>query len=133
LVDGFQGFSRDTMDVTTLGRDGSDTTAVALAAALGGWCEIYSDVAGVFTADPSMVPDARKLARIPYEELLELTASPATAPMSRAVEIARNHQVPIHARSAFSDEPGTWVQDVDDVEQPVVSAVTYSRDESSVS
>jgi aspartate kinase len=129
LVAGFQGFSRDTMDVTTLGRGGTDATAVALAAALGASCEIYSDVPGVFTADPRIVPDARKLPVVSYEEMLEMAASGAKVLMLRAVEMARSHRVPIHARSAFSDEPGTWVQDVPHMEQPIVSAVTHSEDE----
>ena len=106
LVAGFQGFSRDTMDVTTLGRGGTDATAVALAAALGASCEIYSDVAGVFTADPRVVPEARKLPKVSYEEMLEMAASGAKVLMLRAVEMARAHGVRIHARSTFSDEPG---------------------------
>jgi aspartate kinase len=129
LVAGFQGFSRDTMDVTTLGRGGTDATAVALAAALGASCEIYSDVPGVFTADPDLVSTARKLDALSYEEMLEMSASGAKVLMLRAVEIARAHGVPIHARSAFSDEPGTWVQDAQGMEQPIVSAVTHSEDE----
>ena len=127
LVAGFQGFSRDTMDVTTLGRGGTDATAVALAAALGAACEIYSDVPGVFTADPRIVPDARKLPVISYEEMLEMSASGAQVLMLRAVELARNHGVRIHARSTFSDEEGTWVQEGGAMEQPIVSAVTQSE------
>jgi aspartate kinase len=129
LVAGFQGFSRDTMDVTTLGRGGTDATAVALAAALGASCEIYSDVPGVFTADPRVVPQARKLPRVSYEEMLEMAASGAKVLMLRAVEMARAHGVRIHARSTFSDEPGTWIEEVDVMEQPIVSAVTHSADE----
>jgi aspartate kinase len=129
LVAGFQGFSRDTMDVTTLGRGGTDATAVALAAALGASCEIYSDVPGVFTADPRIVPDARKLAIVSYEEMLEMAASGAKVLMLRAVELARGHGVPVHARSTFSDEPGTWIQEVEGMEQPIISAVTHSEDE----
>ena len=129
LVAGYQGFSRDTMDVTTLGRGGTDATAVALAAALGASCEIYSDVDGVFTADPRIVPDARKLDRISYEEMLEMSASGAKVLMLRAVEIARNQDVPIHARSTFSNEPGTWIQGAEGLEQAIVSAVTHSEDE----
>jgi aspartate kinase len=129
LVAGFQGFSRDTMDVTTLGRGGTDATAVALAAALGASCEIYSDVPGVFTADPRIVPDARKLDRVSYEEMLEMAASGAKVLMLRSVELARNHGVRIHARSTFSDAPGTWVEEVEGMEQPIVSAVTHSEDE----
>jgi aspartate kinase len=127
LVAGFQGFSRDTMDVTTLGRGGTDATAVALAAALGGACEIYSDVPGVFTADPRIVPDARKLATVSYEEMLEMSASGAKVLMLRSVELARNHGVRVHARSTFSDEEGTWIQEGDGMEQPIVSAVTHSE------
>ena len=129
LVAGYQGFSRDTMDVTTLGRGGTDATAVALAAALGASCEIYSDVDGVFTADPRIVPDARKLDRVSYEEMLEMAASGAKVLMLRAVEIARNQDVPIHARSTFSTrrEPGS--HDAEGLEQPIVSAVTHSEDE----
>jgi aspartate kinase len=130
LVAGFQGFSRDTMDVTTLGRGGTDATAVALAAALGAACEIYSDVPGVFTADPRIVPEARKLPSISYEEMLEMAASGAKVLMLRSVELARNHGVRVHARSTFSDEEGTWVQEgAGGMEQPIVSAVTHSETE----
>jgi aspartate kinase len=127
LVAGFQGFSRDTMDVTTLGRGGTDATAVALAAALGAACEIYSDVPGVFTADPRIVPDARKLPAVSYEEMLEMSASGAKVLMLRSVELARSHRVRVHARSTFSDEEGTWIQEGDEMEQPIVSAVTHSE------
>ena len=127
LVAGFQGFSRDTMEITTLGRGGTDATAVALAAALGGACEIYSDVAGVYTADPRIVPEARKLPVVSYDEMLEMAASGAKVLMLRSVELARNHGVRIHARSTFSDEEGTWVQDAEGMEQPIVSAVTHSE------
>jgi aspartate kinase len=129
LVAGFQGFSRDTMDVTTLGRGGTDATAVALAAALGASCEIYSDVPGVFTADPRIVPEARKLDVVSYEEMLEMAASGARVLMLRAVELARNHDVPVHARSTFSNESGTWVEEAEGMEQPIVSAVTHAEDE----
>jgi aspartate kinase len=129
LVAGFQGFSRDTMDVTTLGRGGTDATAVALAAALGASCEIYSDVTGVFTADPRIVPDARKLAVVSYEEMLEMAASGAKVLMLRAVELARGHGVRIHARSTFSDEPGTWVQETALDDGRTVRAVTHSLDD----
>jgi aspartate kinase len=129
LVAGFQGFSRDTMDITTLGRGGTDATAVALAAALGASCEIYSDVPGVFTADPRIVPEARKLAKVSYEEMLEMAASGAKVLMLRAVELARSQGVRIHARSTFSDEDGTWVEDGESLEQAIVSAVTHSADE----
>jgi aspartate kinase len=129
LVAGFQGFSRDTMDITTLGRGGTDATAVALAAALGGSCEIFSDVLGVYSADPRIVPDARKLPVVSYEEMLEMSASGAKVLMLRAVELARGHGVPIHARSTFSEEQGTWISDVAGMEAPIVSAVTHSEDE----
>ncbi len=129
LVAGYQGFSRDTMDVTTLGRGGTDATAVALAAALGASCEIYSDVEGVFTADPRIVPDARKLEKVSYEEMLEMSSSGAKVLMLRAVEIARNQDVRVHARSTFSTEAGTWIQGTEGLEQPIVSAVTHSEDE----
>jgi len=129
LVAGYQGISRDTMDVTTLGRGGTDATAVALAAALGASCEIYSDVPGVFTADPRIVPEARKLDRVSYEEMLEMAASGAKVLMLRAVELARGQGVRIHARSTFSNEPGTWIEDGAALEQPVVSAVTHSENE----
>jgi aspartate kinase len=129
LVAGYQGFSRDTMDVTTLGRGGTDLTAVALAAALGASCEVYSDVAGVFTADPRIVPDAHKLDKVSYEEMLEMAASGAKVLMLRAVELARGQGVRVHARSTFSSEPGTWIEDADNLEQPIVSAVTHSEDE----
>jgi aspartate kinase len=126
LVAGFQGFSRDTMEITTLGRGGTDATAVALAAALGGTCEIYSDVAGVYTADPRIVPQARKLAVVSYDEMLEMAASGAKVLMLRSVELARNYGVRIHARSTFSDEEGTWVQETG-MEQAIISAVTHSE------
>ncbi len=129
LVAGFQGFSRDTMDITTLGRGAGDLTAVALAATLGATCEICSDVAGVFTADPRIVPDARKLDRVSYEEMLEMAASGARVLALRSVELARGHGVPIHARSTFSNEQGTWIEDVAGMEAPIVSAVTHSEDE----
>ena len=109
LVAGFQGVSTE-YDVTTLGRGGSDTTAVALAAALGAdACEIYTDVDGVFTADPRLVPDARKLHAVSYEEMLEMAASGAKVLQLRSVEFARNHGVKVHVRSTFTDEPGTWI------------------------
>ncbi|MCD2170796.1 MULTISPECIES: aspartate kinase [Microbacterium] len=112
IVAGFQGFNRDTRDITTLGRGGSDTTAVALAAALkADVCEIYSDVDGIFTADPRVVPLARKLDRVGSEEMLELAANGAKVLYIRAVEYARRHGVLIHARSTFSPNEGTWVLD----------------------
>jgi len=127
LVAGFQGFSRDTMEITTLGRGAGDLTAVALAATLGAACEIHSDVAGVFTADPRIVPEARKLDVVSYDEMLEMASSGAKVLALRSVELARNHGVRIHARSTFSDEEGTWVQDAEGMEQAIVSAVTHSE------
>src|SRR6184192_3029319 len=114
LVAGFQGISTD-FDITTLGRGGSDTTAVALAAALGAdVCEIYTDVEGVFTADPRIVPGARKLAVVSFEEMLEMAASGAKVLQVRSVEVARNHGVKLHVRSTFSQEDGTWVREEDE-------------------
>ena len=127
LVAGFQGFSRDTMDITTLGRGAGDLTAVALAATLGAACEIHSDVPGVFTADPRIVPGARKLPFVSYDEMLEMAASGAKVLALRSVELARNHGVRIHARSTFSDEEGTWVTDYEGLEQAIISAVTHSE------
>ena len=133
LVAGFQGVST-TSDVTTLGRGGSDTTAVALAAALGAdVCEIYTDVAGVFSADPRIVPDARKLSVVSFEEMLEMAASGAGVLQLRSVEYARNHGIPIHCRSSFDDGPGTFVQPEElTMERPLVTAVTHSTDEARV-
>ena len=128
LVAGFQGVSPETMDVTTLGRGGSDATAVALAAALGAVCEIYSDVAGVYTADPRIVPNARKQSRISYDEMLEMSASGAKVLMLRSVELARNHGVRVHARSTFSDEEGTWIGE-EGMEQAIISGVTHNETE----
>ncbi|HEV2776728.1 MAG TPA: aspartate kinase [Solirubrobacteraceae bacterium] len=133
LVAGFQGVST-TKDVTTLGRGGSDTTAVALAAAIGAEiCEIYTDVAGVFSADPRIVPDARKLPVVSFEEMLEMSASGAGVLQLRSVEYARNHGVRIHCRSSFTDEPGTVVVGEEEtVEQPLITAVTHSNEEARV-
>jgi aspartate kinase len=130
LVAGFQGVSTS-RDVTTLGRGGSDTTAVAVAAALGAEvCEIYTDVAGVFTADPRIVPDARKLSVVSFEEMLEMAASGAGVLQLRSVEYARNHGVSIHCRSSFEDGPGTVVvSEEETLEQPLVTAVTHSTAE----
>jgi aspartate kinase len=130
LVAGFQGVSTD-LEVTTLGRGGSDATAVALAAALGGACEIYTDVEGVFTADPRIVADALKLARISYEEMLEMAATGARVMMARSVEIARRYGVPIHVRSAFSDSDGTWISEEKDLvlEKAIISGVTHDTSE----
>jgi aspartate kinase len=133
LVAGFQGVSTS-RDVTTLGRGGSDTTAVALAAAVGAdVCEIYTDVAGVFSADPRIVPDARKLPVVSFEEMLEMAASGAKVLQLRAVEYARNHGVRIHCRSSFSDGPGTVVLgEHETMERPLVTAVTHSTDEARI-
>ena len=133
LVAGFQGVST-AYDVTTLGRGGSDTTAVALAAALeADVCEIYSDVAGVFSADPRLVPEARKLAYVSFEEMLEMAASGARVLQLRSVEYARNHGVRIHCRSSFDDGPGTFVlTEEETMERPLVTAVTHSTDEARV-
>ena len=130
IVAGFQGVSTD-LDVTTLGRGGSDTTAVALAAALGAEaCEIYTDVDGVFTADPRIVPGARKLHAVSYEEMLELAAAGARVLVLRSVEYARNHGVPIHVRSSFTEAEGTWVlRDEDVLEKAIVSGVAHDSGE----
>jgi aspartate kinase len=134
LVAGFQGVSGDSRDVTTLGRGGSDTTAVALAAALGAEvCEIYTDVAGVFSADPRLVGDARKLPVVSFEEVLEMAASGAKVLQLRSVEYARNHGVRIHCRSSFEDGPGTFVlAENATMERPLVTAVTHSEQEARV-
>jgi aspartate kinase len=134
LVAGFQGVSTESRDVTTLGRGGSDTTAVALAAALkASVCEIYTDVAGVFSADPRIVSEARKLPAVSYEEMLEMSASGAKVLQLRSVEYARNHGVRIHCRSSFEDGPGTLiVAEEKTVEQPFVTAVTHSDGEARV-
>jgi aspartate kinase len=137
LVAGFQGVST-AKDVTTLGRGGSDTTAVALAAAIGAdECEIYTDVPGVFTADPRIVPDARKLDVVSFDEMLEMAASGAGVLQLRSVEYARNHGVRIHCRSSFDDSSGTFVVSEDeakdqDMENPLITAVTHSRGEARV-
>ncbi|HEX6788607.1 MAG TPA: aspartate kinase [Gaiellaceae bacterium] len=130
LVAGFQGVSTD-LEVTTLGRGGSDATAVALAAALGGACEIYTDVEGVFTADPRIVPDALKLPTISYEEMLEMAATGARVMMARSIEIARRYGVPLHVRAAFSDTEGTWIGEEGDLmlEKAIVSGVTHDVSE----
>src|ERR687892_335329 len=134
LVAGFQGVSGDSRDVTTLGRGGSDTTAIAIAAALGGdVCEIYTDVLGVFSADPRLVPDARKLPIVSFEEMLEMAASGAKVLQLRAVEYARNHAVRLHCRSSFEDAPGTLVlAEHETMERPLVTAVTHSEQEARV-
>jgi aspartate kinase len=134
LVAGFQGVSGTARNVTTHGRGGSDTTAVAVAAALGAEvCEIYTDVSGVYTADPRIVPDARKLATISFEEMLEMAASGAGVLQLRSVEYARNHGVRIHCRSSFEDAPGTVVlAEAETMEQPLITAVTHSTSEARV-
>jgi aspartate kinase len=133
LVAGFQGVSTS-RDVTTLGRGGSDTTAVAVAAAVGAEvCEIYTDVAGVFSADPRLVPEARKLPIVSFEEMLEMAASGAKVLQLRSVEYARNHGVRIHCRSSFEDGPGTFVLgEQETMERPLVTAVTHSTDEARI-
>jgi len=133
VVAGFQGVSLD-REVTTLGRGGSDTTAVALAAALGAdACEIYTDVSGVFTTDPRIVPEARKLGRISYEEMQEMAATGGRVLALRSVEFARNHNVRLHVRSSFTWELGTWVEEEDaQMEQAVVTAVTHDLSEAKV-
>jgi len=133
VVAGFQGVSTE-RDVTTLGRGGSDTTAVALAATLGAEaCEIYTDVSGVFSADPRIVPEAHRLAKVSYEEMLDIAASGGRVLALRSVEFARNHQVPLHVRSSFTWEPGTWIVEEDaSMEQAVVTAITHDTSEAKV-
>ena len=143
IVAGFQGVSQDTKDITTLGRGGSDTTAVAVAAALrADVCEIYTDVDGVFTADPRIVPAARRIDRISSEEMLEMAASGAKILHLRCVEYARRFGVPLHVRSSFSQHEGTWVipsaedkittQEGVALEQPIISGVAHDRSEAKV-
>ena len=136
IVAGFQGVSQDTKDITTLGRGGSDTTAVALAAALEAEvCEIYTDVDGVFTADPRIVPSATRIPRISYEEMLEMAACGAKVLHLRAVEYARRQSLPIHVRSSFSNNEGTYViavSEEDKVEQAIISGVAHDRSEAKV-
>ena len=137
IVAGFQGISQDTKDVTTLGRGGSDTTAVALAAALeADVCEIYTDVDGIFSADPRVVPTARKLKTVTYEEMLELAASGAKVLHLRCVEYARRYDLPIHVRSSFTTNEGTWV--VKDhpeggaMEQAIISGIAHDKSEAKI-
>jgi aspartate kinase len=142
IVAGFQGVSQDTKDITTLGRGGSDTTAVALAAALEAEvCEIYTDVDGVFSADPRIVPTARQLPYVSYEEMLEMAACGAKVLHVRCVEYARRFDLPIHVRSSFSNRDGTWVvknanavptDKGEPVEQPIISGVAHDRSEAKV-
>ncbi len=132
IVAGFQGFSRDSRDITTLGRGGSDATAVALAASLGAdACEIYTDVDGVFTADPRVVPDARKLDEVSFEEMLELAATGAGVLMTRSVEFGRRYRIPIHVRSSFHDGVGTWVKE-ETMEAAIVRGVSHDTSEAKV-
>src|SRR3954454_8032962 len=138
IVAGFQGVST-TRDITTLGRGGSDTTAVALAAALGAdACEIYTDVEGVYTADPRIVPTAHKLARVSFDEMLEMAATGGRVLALRSVEFARNHHVKVHVRSSFTWAPGTWVTEEEDMdatesmEQAIISGVTHDTSEAKV-
>jgi aspartate kinase len=136
IVAGFQGVSQDTKEITTLGRGASDTTAVALAAALGAdVCEIYTDVDGVFTADPRIVPNARRIERITTEEMLEMAACGTKVLHLRCVEYARRYGVPVHVRSSFSTRTGTWVSDSKDgksMEQAMISGVSHDRSEAKV-
>ncbi len=137
IVAGFQGVSQTTKDITTLGRGASDTTAVALAAALeAAYCEIYTDVDGVFTADPRIVPGARQIPEISYDEMMELAANGAKILHLRCVEYARRENVPIHVRSSFSERAGTWVKDIDykegGMEEPLISGVAHDRSEAKI-
>ena len=134
LVAGFQGMSIDDKNVTTLGRGGSDTTAVALAAAIGAdVCEIYTDVTGVFTADPRIVSDAVKLPRISHEEMLEMAAMGSRVLALRSVEFARNYDVPLHVRSSFVTDEGTWItKETPDMEQAIVSGIAHKSDEAKI-
>ncbi len=135
IVAGFQGVSQDTKDITTLGRGGSDTTAVALAAALEAEvCEIYTDVDGVFTADPRIVPTARRVPLVSYEEMLELAACGAKILHLRCVEYARGYDIPIHVRSSFSHRSGTWVDSerTAQMEQAIVSGIAHDRSEAKI-
>jgi aspartate kinase len=133
VVAGFQGVSKD-RNITTLGRGGSDVTAVALAAALkADVCEIYTDVTGVFSADPRVVPKARRIAKVSFDEMLEISATGGRVMMLRSVELARRHSVPIHVRSSFTWEPGTWIVEEDPtMEEAVVSAITDDTSEAKI-
>ncbi|MFV1990400.1 MAG: aspartate kinase, partial [Acidimicrobiales bacterium] len=133
VVAGFQGVSPE-RNITTLGRGGTDTTAVALAAAFGAdVCEIYTDVTGVFTADPRLVPDARRMDKISFEEMLEMAATGGRVLMLRSVEFAKNHGVRLHVRSSFTWQPGTWVTEEDpSMEQAIISGVTHDTSEAKV-
>ena len=132
IVAGFQGVTVDE-EITTLGRGGSDTTAVAIAAELSATCQIYSDVEGVFTADPRIIPNARKLNVISFEEMLEMAATGAKILQLRSVEYARNHGVPIEVRSSFSNERGTYITEEDKMkERAIISGVTHDNDEAKI-
>jgi aspartate kinase len=136
IVAGFQGVAQDTKDITTMGRGASDTTAVALAAALeADYCEIYTDVDGIFTADPRIVPAAKHIPKISYEEMLEMAACGAKVLHLRCVEYARRYNVPVHVRSSFSQKEGTWVVDakeMDEMEQAIISGVVQDRNEAKI-
>ncbi|GAA3867528.1 aspartate kinase [Tessaracoccus defluvii] len=139
IVAGFQGVSQTTKDVTTLGRGASDTTAVALASALNAdYCEIYSDVDGVYTADPRIVPAARHIGQIGYEDMMEMAASGAKILHLRCVEYARREGVPVHVRSSFTDKPGTWVKDQSQIakdptmEEAIITGVAHDRGEAKI-
>jgi aspartate kinase len=137
IVAGFQGVSQDTKEITTLGRGGTDTTAVALAAALGAEvCEIYTDVDGVFTADPRLVPTARRLDHVSTEEMLELAASGAKILHLRCVEYARRYDIPVHVRSSFSQKEGTWILPTPPegatMEQAIIAGIAHDRSEAKV-
>src|SRR5690606_10087392 len=137
IVAGFQGVSQDSKDITTLGRGGSDTTAVALAAALNAdACEIYSDVDGVFTADPRIVPSARRIPNVPVEPWLGMAASGTNFLRTRCGDAARRYNIPLHVRSSFSQKPGTWVvsevEESDGMEQPITPGVAHDRSEAKI-
>jgi aspartate kinase len=136
IVAGFQGVSQDTKDITTMGRGASDTTAVALAAAMGAEvCEIYTDVDGVFTADPRIVRTARQIPQISYEEMLEMAACGAKVLALRCVEYARQYNVPVHVRSSFSQREGTWIMDLPEgaqMEQAIISGIAHDRSEAKI-
>lgn len=136
IVAGFQGVAQDTKDITTMGRGASDTTAVALAAALqADYCEIYTDVDGIFTADPRIVPAAQQIPRISYEEMLEMAACGAKVLHLRCVEYARRYNVKVHVRSSFSQKEGTWVvdaKDIENMEQAIISGVAHDRGEAKI-
>jgi aspartate kinase len=135
IIAGFQGVAQDTLDITTLGKGASDLTAIALAAALGAeMCEIYTDVDGVYTADPRLCGEARKLHAVSYEEMLEMSATGARVLQARSVELARNHKVLVHVRSSFDDSDGTFIREEDErmMEKAIISAVTHDATEAKV-